>query len=148
MFRLAGFYSFHHIFLFLAQVFKCTKKLQEGESCLIISCPLKCGARYHSCKQNEHNLLCPNGKELCINAAYGCPHELLRKNRGKHLETCPASVIPCTAEWNRWPLCSKERQVYIPFTQVNPQLKHEQLGKSFEDTRLIASSNKLISLKM
>jgi hypothetical protein len=45
------------------------------------------------------------------------------------LEQCPASCLPCNSEWNRWPLCTKERQIHIPFIQINPQLREAQLGK-------------------
>jgi len=75
----------------------------------------------------EHLLLCPNLKIPCINAVYGCPFNILRRNRGTHLKSCPASVIPCNIEWNRWPLCSQERKSQIPFAHINPQLKEEQL---------------------
>ncbi len=98
-----------------------------NESCVIIECPKKCGARFHTCKLSEHILLCSDVKEPCINAIYGCPHILKRSDRGSHLQSCPASVLPCTAEWNRWPLCTKER--HVPFAQINPQLKPEHLGK-------------------
>lgn len=109
------------------KISKCTKRAVEGLSCAIISCQKKCGSSFHSCKANEHSLLCPNMQEPCINANYGCPHIVLRKHRGSHLESCPASCVPCNAEWNRWPLCTKERQIHIPFAQINPQLREEQL---------------------
>ncbi|EFX73739.1 hypothetical protein DAPPUDRAFT_17222, partial [Daphnia pulex] len=81
-------------------------------SCAIICCQRKCGASFHSCKESEHILLCPNVQEPCINVYYGCPHVLLRKHHGRHLEQCPASCLPCNSEWNRWPLCTKERQIH------------------------------------
>ncbi len=45
-----------------------------------------------------------------------------------HLETCPASVVYCTMEWNRWPVYSKERKARVPFVQNNiPQAEYGQL---------------------
>ncbi|KAL2095127.1 hypothetical protein ACEWY4_009846 [Coilia grayii] len=40
----------------------------------------------------------------CINAHYGCPFTMCRSRLAKHLEVCPASVVSCTMEWNRWPV--------------------------------------------
>lgn len=39
----------------------------------------------------------------CINSEYGCPVTLPRRLRAAHLVSCPASVVLCMAEWNRWP---------------------------------------------
>jgi len=54
------------------------------------------------------------------------------------LELCPASVISCTVEWNRWPLCSQERQAHVPFSHLNPQLREEHLdvGLALRDQRM------------
>ncbi|ODM97950.1 F-box only protein 30 [Orchesella cincta] len=73
-------------------------------NCLIISCPLKCGWQFHECKKTEHELLCSRAKVACINKEYGCPWIMERSHRSKHLLSCPASVVVCTMEWNRWPL--------------------------------------------
>jgi hypothetical protein len=34
----------------------------------------------------------------------GCKKMMKRRERGQHLEKCPASVVTCTMEWNRWPM--------------------------------------------
>lgn len=73
-------------------------------SCMIIKCRLLCGASFHMCKEDEHILLCPNEKVPCINAHYGCPFTMCRSKLAKHLEVCPASVVACSMEWNRWPI--------------------------------------------
>ena len=52
-----------------------------------------------------------------------------RKDQGVHLEKCPASVVICMAEWNRWPVYSSERKKHIPFRQSNPHAYEGQLGK-------------------
>lgn len=48
--------------------------------------------------------MCPNEKVPCINAHYGCPFTMHRSQLAKHLEVCPASVVCCSMEWNRWPV--------------------------------------------
>ena len=98
-------------------------------SCDFTTCSLGCGAVFHGCKQEEHLELCPNVVVPCLNAGYGCPREMQRKDQGVHLEKCPASVVICMAEWNRWPVYSSERKKNIPFRQSNPHAYEGQLGK-------------------
>lgn len=56
------------------------------------------------CKEEEHRLLCPNETVPCLNAGYGCPLWMPRRRLAEHLEVCPASVVSCSQEWNRWPV--------------------------------------------
>lgn len=81
---------------------KCSARLEKKISCQIVHCKLECGASFHACKGEEHQLLCPNVKVPCANAVNGCPAWLLRNQLGSHLRHCPASLVYCTAEWNRW----------------------------------------------
>lgn len=81
---------------------KCSARSEKRTSCQIVHCKLDCGASFHGCKGDEHLLLCPNVKVPCANAINGCPVWLLRGQVGGHLEHCPASLVYCTAEWNRW----------------------------------------------
>ncbi|ELU08753.1 hypothetical protein CAPTEDRAFT_144692, partial [Capitella teleta] len=76
---------------------------KHPDDCPIIHCSLHCGIRFHSCKADEHKLLCSKEKVPCINAGNGCPLEMPRYALAKHLGKCPASVVHCTMEWNRWP---------------------------------------------
>ncbi|KAK7925765.1 hypothetical protein WMY93_008075 [Mugilogobius chulae] len=69
----------------------------------ISTCRLLCGALFHLCKEEDHLLLCPNVRVPCINAEFGCPLQMPRSSRAEHLQFCPASVISCSMEWNRWP---------------------------------------------
>jgi hypothetical protein len=101
---------------------------RDGDGCDFIQCPKECGAVFHSCKESEHGELCLNAVVSCLNAAYGCGRELTRRDLGRHLTKCPASVVMCMAEWNRWPVYCKERQRHIPFRQKNPCEKTAQLG--------------------
>ncbi|XP_064477309.1 F-box only protein 30-like [Ornithodoros turicata] len=85
------------------KVLKCSTRPQKDRGCRIVSCEFDCGARFHMCKLKEHLVLCSNVKVPCINYVSGCPVWLLRGQMGKHLRHCPASVVHCTMEWNRWP---------------------------------------------
>lgn len=121
------------------KIWKCALRPKPGEVCEIVSCEAQCGARFHACKLSEHKLLCANEKVPCINAVNGCPIWLLRRFLGRHLETCPASVVHCTMEWNRWPVCSRERQLHIPFHQPNPNARAGQLdvALALRDQRML-----------
>ncbi|CAN8010589.1 unnamed protein product [Ixodes pacificus] len=83
-------------------IVKCNARSEQRKSCQIVACKLDCGASFHSCKCQEHQLLCPNVKVPCSNAVNGCPALLLRSQLGSHLQHCPASILSCTVEWNRW----------------------------------------------
>ncbi|GAB6026537.1 hypothetical protein CHUAL_012959 [Chamberlinius hualienensis] len=121
------------------KVSKCNIRQVPGNSCEIIYCDSDCGARFHACKNREHKLLCANEKVPCINAVNGCPILLPRRDTGRHLATCPASVVHCTMEWNRWPVCSRERQMHIPFHQPNPNARAGQLdvALALRDQRML-----------
>ena len=52
---------------------------------------------------------------------------MLRKEINTHLVKCPASVIVCMAEWNRWPVYTAVRRKNVPFKQFNPYGEPGQL---------------------
>ncbi|KAH8034845.1 hypothetical protein HPB51_003132 [Rhipicephalus microplus] len=58
-------------------------------------------------------------KVPCANAVNGCPAWMLRNQLGSHLQHCPASLVFCTAEWNRWGWRRSE-------TVGDPQYEHRQ----------------------
>ena len=101
----------------------------RDQSCDFTTCSLGCGAVFHGCKQEEHLELCPNVTVPCVNSGYGCPRDMARKDLAAHLESCPASVVICMAEWNRWPVYASERKKHVPFRQSNPHAHEGQLGK-------------------
>nr|XP_061817740.1 F-box only protein 40-like [Nerophis lumbriciformis] len=82
---------------------RCRAPVEAGVCCALVPCRLQCGALFHLCKEEGHLLLCPNISVPCLNAAYGCPARLRRSQQASHLQGCPASVVVCGAEWNRWP---------------------------------------------
>ncbi|XP_047463479.1 F-box only protein 40-like [Mugil cephalus] len=82
---------------------RCRTRVEVSVCCVLIPCPLLCGALFHLCKEEDHLLLCPNVRVPCLNAEYGCPLHLPRSAQAAHLQACPASVVCCSMEWNRWP---------------------------------------------
>ncbi|XP_028321836.1 F-box only protein 40-like [Gouania willdenowi] len=83
---------------------RCRARVKASESCALVPCHLLCGALYHLCKEEDHLLLCPNVREPCINAEYGCSAHMPRSSRAAHLQVCPASVVCCSMDWLRWPV--------------------------------------------
>ncbi|XP_062407474.1 uncharacterized protein LOC134098442 [Sardina pilchardus] len=73
----------------------CPEPAHPGASCAFASCPLACGAAFHSCKASEHRLLCPLVPVACPSRAYGCPLAMPRARVAQHLSVCPASVVRC-----------------------------------------------------
>ena len=116
--------------------------IQQTDLCPILSC--RCGARYHRCKTKEHKLLCQDAVVPCINEHNGCPTTMPRRRLSFHLQYCPASVIHCTMEWNRWPVYSAERQSHVPFAQDNLHARYGQLdvALALRDQRVLNSALK------
>ncbi|XP_049897138.1 F-box only protein 40-like [Epinephelus moara] len=83
---------------------RCRARVEVSVCCAVIPCRLLCGAVFHLCKEEDHLLLCPNVRVPCLNAEYGCPLHLPRSSQAAHLQVCPASVVCCSMEWNRWPV--------------------------------------------
>ncbi|XP_029302726.1 F-box only protein 40 [Cottoperca gobio] len=90
----------------------CQVPVQICVSCMVIKCRKNCGAAFHMCKQEEHEHLCSNEIVPCLNFNYGCPLTMLRHRLTKHLEVCPASVVCCSQEWNRWPVSETDLTFY------------------------------------
>ncbi|PFX24386.1 F-box only protein 40-like [Stylophora pistillata] len=107
--------------------------------CKMLFCEFGCGAQFHSCKMKDHQNVCQKCRIPCINSEYGCPVVLTRDNLRKHLQRCPASVIFCTMEWNRYPVYSKSRLSWVPFFQPNPILVkgHLDVELAFRDQRIL-----------
>lgn len=90
---------------------------------------MKFHSRFHVCKTDEHRLICSHERVPCINAGYGCPHWMQRRFLAEHLPYCPASVIICNAEWNRWALGAKEREKVAMAKGVTALYDSTDLGK-------------------
>ena len=90
----------------------CRVPLEPFVCCGLLSCNMGCGARMHGCKAEDHAVLCPNQEVPCLNAHYGCPVTMPRNRLAPHLEVCPASVVTCSQEWNRWPITDEDAAFY------------------------------------
>ncbi|XP_061658522.1 F-box only protein 40-like isoform X2 [Syngnathoides biaculeatus] len=107
---------------------RCQAQAEEGVCCPLVACRLHCGAFFHLCKEEAHLPLCPRARVPCLNAAYGCPARLPRAQLSAHLRACPASVVVCCMEWNRWP--ADDGQSY-PSPDLHRNLMRErQRGES------------------
>ncbi|KAG5844307.1 F-box protein 40.1 isoform X1 [Anguilla anguilla] len=124
---------------------RCRAPVEISVSCVIISCRLLCGAVFHLCKEEEHQLLCPNEKVPCLNAHFGCPFTMARSKQAQHLEVCPANVVCCSLEWNRWPV-EETNAVYD--NALKEQHSEEQLNLSMalRDQKHLFSSLKMNAL--
>ncbi len=110
----------------------CSARDVDEDACPFLRCALGCGAVFHCCKETEHMLLCPRQVVECLNAQHGCPARMPRSKLGFHLSHCPASVVVCMAEWNRWPMHSSDRQSASAkgaHRTRNPYASEGQLGK-------------------
>ncbi|CAG0903134.1 unnamed protein product [Darwinula stevensoni] len=72
---------------------------------------------------------------------YGCPVILERWKLGSHLADCPASVVVCPVEWNRWKLTVTQR----PMPQFSSQVNYDQLdvALALRDQRSLNKALKL-----
>ncbi|XP_025917273.1 F-box only protein 40 isoform X1 [Apteryx rowi] len=121
----------------------CRAPIEPSISCMVISCRLHCRATFHMCKEEEHQLLCPLEQVSCLNSAYGCPFSMARFKLAKHLQVCPASVVCCSMEWNRWPNVDSE-------TTLHENIMKETLNEDCLDTALALRDQKILfrTLKM
>ncbi|XP_040449793.1 F-box only protein 40 [Falco naumanni] len=115
----------------------CRAPAEPTVSCVVISCRLHCGATFHMCKEEEHQLLCPLEQVSCLNAGYGCPLSMARFKLGKHLQVCPASVVCCSMEWNRWPNVDSD-------TTLHNNIMKETLNEECLDTALALRDQKIL----
>ncbi|XP_048396584.2 F-box only protein 40 [Stegostoma tigrinum] len=124
----------------------CNKTFEPAVSCLVITCSSKCGAVFHQCKEDEHTLLCPLEQVPCLNSAFGCPFVMARHKLSKHLYVCPASIVCCSMQWNRWP--ANEDDIIVNKSAVKDSLNPEDLdfGTAMTDQRILFNSVKLAEL--
>uniref|UniRef100_A0A8C0BA06 F-box protein 40 n=1 Tax=Buteo japonicus TaxID=224669 RepID=A0A8C0BA06_9AVES len=115
----------------------CRAPTELSISCMVISCRLRCGATFHMCKEEEHQLLCPFEQVSCLNSAYGCPFSMARFKLAKHLQVCPASVVCCSMEWNRWPNVDSD-------TTLHKNIMKETLNEECLDTALALRDQKIL----
>nr|XP_015196663.1 PREDICTED: F-box only protein 40 [Lepisosteus oculatus] len=125
---------------------RCKAPIQISVSCMVINCRLLCGAVFHMCKEQEHQLLCPNEKVPCLNAGYGCPFSMARCKLSKHLEVCPASIVCCSMDWNRWPVAETDTVFYENVLKEPFSDEQLDLTMALRDQKLLFRSLKMGSL--
>ncbi|XP_026195192.1 F-box only protein 30a [Anabas testudineus] len=122
---------------------RCMVRPETGVSCDLIGCPLVCGAVFHSCKLEEHRLLCPYERLPCLNSGFGCPFTIARIKMAQHLETCPASIVCCTMEWNRWPVSYADRKSYENLSKDFDEVEQLDMALALQDQRMLLESLKV-----
>ncbi|KAK2826562.1 hypothetical protein Q5P01_020776 [Channa striata] len=122
---------------------RCMVRPEADVSCDLIGCPLVCGAVFHSCKLEEHRLLCPYERLPCLNSGFGCPFTIARIKMAKHLETCPASIVCCTMEWNRWPVSYADRKSYENLSKDFDEVEQLDMALALQDQRMLLESLKV-----
>ncbi|XP_061609584.1 F-box only protein 30-like isoform X1 [Phyllopteryx taeniolatus] len=125
---------------------RCLFRPQPGVSCDLTGCPLVCGAVFHSCKAEEHHLLCPLLRVPCLNSAYGCPATMARNQMSPHLEVCPAGVVCCTMEWNRWPVSCTDYSSYERLSRGVEEEEQLDMALALQDQRTLLESLRLIAI--
>lgn len=125
---------------------RCMTRPEPGVSCDLIGCPLVCGAVFHSCKADEHRLLCPFERVACLNRNFGCPFTLARNKVAEHLEMCPASVVCCTMEWNRWPVSYSDRKSYESLSRDVDEVAQLDMALALQDQRMLLESLKVATM--
>nr|XP_043904018.1 F-box only protein 30a [Solea senegalensis] len=119
---------------------RCMVRPETGVSCNLMCCPLICGAVFHSCKLEEHRLLCPHERLPCLNHEFGCPFTIARTRMAQHLKTCPASIVCCTMEWNRWPISYADRKSYENLSKDFDEVEQLDMALALQDQRMLLES--------
>ncbi|XP_055766369.1 F-box only protein 40 [Salvelinus fontinalis] len=114
---------------------QCQAPVNTSVSCVVIKCHLHCGAAFHKCKEEEHQLLCPNEMVPCLNVDYGCHFTMHRHRLAKHLEVCPASTVICSQQWIRFPVEDTDSSIYRT-TLVDPE-KQLNVSMALRDQELL-----------
>ncbi|XP_034418539.1 F-box only protein 30a [Cyclopterus lumpus] len=122
---------------------RCMVRPETGVCCNLICCPLVCGAVFHSCKLEEHRLLCRYERLPCLNRGFGCPFTIARIRMAKHLATCPASIVCCTMEWNRWPVSYSDRKSYENLSKDVDEVEQLDMALALQDQRMLLESLKV-----
>ncbi|XP_053567862.1 F-box only protein 30 [Bombina bombina] len=125
---------------------RCMIRPEAGVSCDLIGCPHVCGAVFHSCKADEHRILCPLERVPCLNNGFGCPFIVTRNKLAEHLQSCPASVVCCTMEWNRWPVSYADRKSYENLSKDVDEVEQLDMALALQDQRMLLESLKVATM--
>lgn len=136
----------HHVHCMSCVNHRCMARPKPGISCNLVNCPLVCGAVFHSCKATEHHLLCPLERVPCLNSGFGCPATLVRNRMSAHLEVCPAGVVCCTMEWNRWPVSCLDYTSYESLSRGMEEVEQLDMALALQDQRTLLESLKVVAM--
>lgn len=124
----------------------CRVSPKLSDSCGVIKCLKNCGAILHACKREEHQLLCPNETVPCLNVLNGCPLRVQRGRLATHLEVCPASVVCCSQEWNRWPVSEGDMNFYRKLSENPQSLETLDVATAVRDQERLFRSIKMVTI--
>ncbi|KAH0628604.1 hypothetical protein JD844_009960 [Phrynosoma platyrhinos] len=124
----------------------CQAPVEPAVSCPVISCQSRCGAAFHMCKKEEHQLLCPLEQVPCLNSVYGCPFTMARFKVAKHLQVCPASIVSCSMEWNRWPCVDSEAILHENIMKEEPREECLDVALAMRDQKALFGVLKMAEL--
>ncbi|XP_046870460.1 F-box only protein 30-like isoform X1 [Hypomesus transpacificus] len=125
---------------------RCMTRPERGVSCDLVTCSLVCGASFHACKGSEHRLLCPLERVPCLNSGFGCPATLIRHRMPAHLQVCPAGVVCCTMEWNRWPVSCLDYTSYESLSRGVEEVEQLDMALALQDQRTLLESLKVVAM--
>lgn len=63
-----------------------------------------------------------------------------------HLEVCPAGVVCCTMEWNRWPISSLDYTSYESLSRGVEEAEQLDMALALQDQRTLLESLKVIAM--
>uniref|UniRef100_A0A8D0BWL2 F-box protein 40 n=1 Tax=Salvator merianae TaxID=96440 RepID=A0A8D0BWL2_SALMN len=124
----------------------CQAPIVPTVSCVVIHCRSRCGASFHMCKEDEHQLLCPLEEIPCFNSVYGCPLTMARFKAAKHLQVCPASIVSCSMQWNRWPRLDSEAILHENIMKEEPNEECLDVALALRDQNILFNSLKMAEL--
>lgn len=90
--------------------------------------------------------MCPLVRVPCLNSGYGCPATLVRNQMYAHLEVCPAGVVCCTMEWNRWPISCLDYTSYESLSRGVEEVEQLDMALALQDQRTLLESLKVIAM--
>lgn len=90
--------------------------------------------------------MCPLVRVPCLNSGYGCPTTLVRNQMSAHLEVCPAGVVCCTMEWNRWPVSCLDYTSYESLSRGVEEVEQLDMALALQDQRTLLESLKVIAM--
>lgn len=90
--------------------------------------------------------MCPLVRIPCLNSGYGCPISLARNQVSAHLEVCPAGVVCCTMEWNRWPVSCLDYTSYESLSRGVEGAEQLDMALALQDQRTLLESVKVIAM--